>query len=334
MTSFSPELLLVLIISSAPGTVWGLSKEAGLVSGRFDDHKHATGHAETSQLRAHEINPIFYLHVPKSGSSFATSVVHQACGDKIRDDVWVQEPSEFYENWQDSCNKSKFMRFEGGHDPLTVTKEWDLRHVVVMMRNPAQRIMSGYYHDLHDCYALRQKHNCKASANSSDLFTCDGDSVGENGRFVRDPNVISPLEYGKCVENCTGNMLTGRHCGDSGWVDVDKAVDVVRKLGFVGLTEEWSLSVCLWHRKFGGRMLPAELMNVRPGVVTSASGEATTYDVDGFFGEWQPAVDTRVYNAAVWKFWSDLQRYGVSREACESETRWLIQKGMPDLATR
>ena len=34
---------------------------------------------------------------------------------------------------------------------------------------------------------------------------------------------------------------------------------------FVGLTEEWDLSVCLFHRMFGGECHVREFLDVRPG---------------------------------------------------------------------
>lgn len=274
----------------------------------------------TSTPQQGDINPIYYLHVPQSGSGFATTVAHHACEDDIPDDILVSEPRDFFDTWASKCDRSKFQRFQSGHAPLTGMNDSDLAHVVVMLRDPKQRILSGYYDDLHDCWDLRKKYAC----NASNQFQCEGDLEGPDGSPVRDPNVIPPIEYGRCVENCTANMLTGKYCADSGFVNVDQAVEIVGKLGFVGITDEWELSVCLWHKKFGGRMLPAELTHASLGVVSAASGGISRYDAHALLGHWQPRADNRVFDAASERFWQEINAFGITKKGCEKETNWLI----------
>jgi hypothetical protein len=277
--------------------------------------------ASTVGLNRGDINPIYYLHVPGSGPGFATTVVHQACGSDIPDDLWVREPGDFFEMWSSKCDKSRFARFETGHVPLSGLEDDQLGHVVVMVRDPSQRVLSGYYHDLHDCWDLRRKHGCKVS--DSGHYTCDGDIEMDDGRVLRNPDVISPVEYGKCVENCTSNMLTGRFCGDSGPADVQRAMSVIDQLGFVGLADEWALSLCLWHKRFGGQLLPAELMSMRPEEV-DGSKSSEHYDPDTLLGHWVPEGDSQVFQVAARRFWMEVMMFGVDRKACEQEVRNLM----------
>jgi hypothetical protein len=277
--------------------------------------------ASTVGLNRGDINPIYYLHVPGSGPGFATTVVHQACGSDIPDDLWVREPGDFFEMWSSKCDKSRFARFETGHVPLSGLEDDQLGHVVVMVRDPSQRVLSGYYHDLHDCWDLRRKHGCKVS--DSGHYTCDGDIEMDDGRVLRNPDVISPVEYGKCVENCTSNMLTGRFCGDSGPADVQRAMSVIDQLGFVGLADEWALSLCLWHKRFGGQLLPAELMSMRPEEV-DGSKSSEHYDPDTLLGHWVPEGDSQVFQVAARRFWMEVMMFGVDRKACEQEVRKLM----------
>jgi hypothetical protein len=265
-----------------------------------------------------DINPIYYLHVPESGSGFATTLARHACGDELSQDVAVLDPSKLEE--ESTCNSSKFKRFVSGHDPLDVREDADLAHVVMMVREPSQRVLSGYFNDLHACPDLRVKYNCHESGGA---YTCDGDAANENGGMVRDPEAIPPLEYAKCVENCTSNMMTGRFCSDSGPVNVDQALRTVSRLGFVGLSEKWELSICLWHKRFGGRMVPAELERLRPGVVRSVMGRNGTYNVDSLLGSWSSNSDKLVYEAAVRRFWWEIERYEVDQEACEHQAKQL-----------
>lgn len=318
------RLACLLLLSVATPSAWGLARSDP--QKRRDDSQEAG----SPPSKTNTINPIYYLHVPKAGSSFATTVVHHACGDDIAEDVWVQEPGEFIAQWKHSCNRSRFNRFETGHDPLSLANAADISHVVVMMRDPSQRIMSGYYHDLHDCWAIRQKYNCRRSEAAGGSFKCDGDVKNADGHYLRDPDIISPLEYGRCVENCSANMLTGKFCGDPGPVDVDLAVSRIHEFGFVGITHLWDLSVCLWHKKFGGRPLPVELMNVRPGIMTSASGSgAAEYDTEAMLGKWVPRSDMHVWNAARKRFWTEFKAHGLTRFECDKQLKGLMEQRKP-----
>ncbi len=46
---------------------------------------------------------------------------------------------------------------------------------------------------------------------------------------------------------------------------LERAVQTVSKLAFVGITEEWDESVCLFHRMFGGHIHPMEFKNFHEG---------------------------------------------------------------------
>merc|ERR1719313_133277 len=133
-----------------------------------------------------------------------------------------------------------------------------------MVRAPKSRISSGYIHNLHDCGALQMKYGILE--NGPPKLALDG---------IIDPSILE--EYAACVHSCTVNMLIGRYCqyktSDKGEflvpseeqqaLDVQAALSRLPKLGFVGLTDNWDLSICLWHAKFGGECLPVEFQNLR-----------------------------------------------------------------------
>ena len=81
-------------------------------------------------------------------------------------------------------------------------------------------------------------------------------------------------------------------------------------LAFVGLQEEWSLSICLFHAKFGGPCRKLEFLDTRPG----KSG-ASTYDTTILNG-WVDEMDRPVYAEAIKIFKGDLEKFGVSHEKC------------------
>lgn len=184
----------------------------------------------------------------------------------------------------------------------------------MMLRHPVARTVSGYLGDngvgLHSCGALRRKYHCGATG------PCDGDS-GAPGLWFKNFTAIPPMEYARCVENCMANMLTGRRCQARGLPDVPKAVQVVRAAAFVGLTDHWLLSICLFHAKFGGRVFREELANLRPGVLAKA--QAASQDpryrwyrakAAAHLADWQPRADTEVYAAALVRFRQELARHG------------------------
>ena len=68
-------------------------------------------------------------------------------------------------------------------------------------------------------------------------------------------------------------MLLGIDCNAVAYKDTNyfqptpqqrmQAIDTLSRMAFVGLTEYWQETVCLFHAMFGGRITPHELRNVR-----------------------------------------------------------------------
>ena len=80
-------------------------------------------------------------------------------------------------------------------------------------------------------------------------------------------------------------MMTGYGCN---WIMnitdemLHLAIQRVHQAAFVGDTDEWDSSICLFHSMFGGEMNPHSFQNVRPTLVAgynhSASFELTPED--------------------------------------------------------
>jgi len=168
----------------------------------------------------------------------------------------------------------------------------------MFVRRPVDRVVSGFHHSMHDCRSLQARHGCDEDS--------DHDTCNRNANFT---------EYAQCVRGCTARMLTGHACGDT---DVTVATqptlasDAVRVMrnhvGFVGMTEHWAASVCLFHARFGGECVAAELSDVRPGGYTPD----TSLDAD-----WPgDAVDETVFDAATEIFWSQVAAHHLDAEVC------------------
>ena len=74
------------------------------------------------------------------------------------------------------------------------------------------------------------------------------------------------------------------------------AVAGIAMMRFVGLTEEWDESVCLFHRMFGGRVNPAEFKDFHPHI-----GKSEDYD-EAELGGFVDEADELVYAAAARQF--------------------------------
>lgn len=124
---------------------------------------------------------------------------------------------------------------------------------------------------------------------------------------------------------------------------VNTSLTALRRMRFVGITERWATSICLWHLQFpafGGRCLPAELRNVRddgsrrPNCATPAPsarrkpsqaqceqaresvrrvGRMPPAERDE---EYRDEEDEQVYAEALRLFDERVAHYGASRQRC------------------
>lgn len=119
---------------------------------------------------------------------------------------------------------------------------------------------------------------------------------------------------------------------------VSTALKALRQMRFVGITEHWDTSICLWHLQFpsfGARCLPAELRNVRsrrPGCSTPIRRVAPSRAQCEHARKWVQRVgrtpqaerdeeyrdeeDEQVYEEALRIFNERVARYGASRQRC------------------
>ena len=78
--------------------------------------------------------------------------------------------------------------------------------------------------------------------------------------------------WAKRVDDTMTKQSAGQAAGNAAATpdiipDIEKALARVQGFQLVGLTDEYDLTVCLFHAMLGGECLPAEFINMRPGGV-------------------------------------------------------------------
>lgn len=133
----------------------------------------------------------------------------------------------------------------GDHHSLTGRSEDELGRVVTMLRYPPARLASGY----HWVRGWLQKD--PGHLNVTEAEVCDW---AQNTTWAH-------ATRGMMVKMVAGQPMTWlplpeKHELDAGLpsnVMVKEACRRLRKFAFVGITDFWDASICLFHAKHGGR---------------------------------------------------------------------------------
>ncbi|EGD79716.1 hypothetical protein PTSG_13088 [Salpingoeca rosetta] len=205
---------------------------------------------------------IHWLHVPKAGTSFGTTIMHYAC-ENLDDDLYPHKQGQGFEYMRyffqryykpKYCSGRVHLEHVYGHAPLN---EEAIRKggVVAMLRDPRMRHYSGWR--IH----------------------------GVMGTPLHPSNLT---EYVQMYRGCQMKMILGEHCelkpgrGKRYWRpsshdEAKRAASLLQDeavFAFVGLTDHWKASVCLFHAMFGGNITKHEMDNVRPGVSALLNGNS------------------------------------------------------------
>ena len=179
--------------------------------------------------------------------------------------------------------------------------------LVGFFREPDQRILSGY-HDLDDAFAS--------------TFSWDHWPACDEWRALEQLPRKPLLEFANLWKGGMTYQLTG----DGSPLDPQRpkmtsedAREASRRVregfAFVGITEEWDMSVCLFHKMFGGPCQPEEFVDIRPS--SWGKNASVDYDTSQLLG-FHDDIDEVVYSAALGVFKANLVVYNVSKDSCRS----------------
>lgn len=259
------------------------------------------------------VRRIAWFHPPKTGTSFGTALVHFAnsrlpprasmpyCGPDGR--LCNGTTGDFFKHypvgqWFSTGVSLWLGSGFGSHRRVDDHVLRSFRGSLFgLFREPARRAMSAYlYQDLRS-----------------------------NGRLRATTHV---LNYTSNVAGMVVKMLAGqedgndcrdmeRTCHRHITPNVSEATRRLSEFQFIGLTDEFNKSLCLFHLQFGGQCLQVELQNSRP-TTHSAVGQRMKNDVDLMEAvRAADPFDSELYRHAQVQFHTAVQRHKLSCETCQ-----------------
>ena len=203
-------------------------------------------------------NPTRWLHIPKCGMSLKNVIIHSACPGVPKTALFGSGLNSPF-NLSQLCTTRLLGRI--GHRPLSSVERLQPERVVALFRRPNQRIISAFY-------ANRHSIGSGFDRNAARLVS----SVGSRGeaKLVAFLNTTLPqYAHFPGIAGCATRMILGDGCaGEPSKPNRSMAVQaaaLLRRFAFIGLTERYAESICLWHATFGGEPLPVEFADVHVG---------------------------------------------------------------------
>lgn len=241
---------------------------------------------------------MYWFHPPKTGTSFATTLLLHA------------QPAL-------PTNTMVHHELVTPHPPVSATHFQTFKgQFFGMFRQPEARVLSAYNY-FRKFYAVKM-------------------SLGNYAHRVRG-TVVKMLAGQGADANCCHlyPTPTPHHPSEGNWTeckpgcpDMTPNVPLAMErfedaFAFVGITEEWALSICLFHVMFGGKCLGTEFINMRPGPPSRKRRPRTASSSDLRSGR-EPSIaansdeyDGALYRRAVQRFRADLSRHDVTPRRCQ-----------------
>lgn len=239
---------------------------------------------EQRMLQQHRLQralPLVHVHVPKTGTSFVNTLLmhHRICpawpacatlrlGDSDHEFFgafprWRLCPAGFSRDYRPPPGHRSAAR-------ALMTNNGSSRGVM-MMRQPTARLISAHR------YGWHTKPNETLGTYAKRARGCAVKILARPTPPEKDNDHIC-LEYLPPTEG-----------------ELSLAIEMLRAFAFVGLTERWAESICLFHALFGGCCHAAELVNTRPtqwppSSEANVSATASSAETAAFYDPWDGAL--------------------------------------------
>lgn len=115
----------------------------------------------------------------------------------------------------------------------------------------------------------------------------------------------------------TRNSPSGFPCGAPKPPTDDEVKTALRRLrtdfAFIGITDKWDLSICLFSKMFNTSCHPYQFYNTRPGVLANKKAYKTQ-GLRGFVDE----ADGQLYAEATLIFQENMAKHNVNMQTCQA----------------
>ena len=223
-------------------------KANATVARRHDNHNHTKSPDGRPPYRT------WWVHTPKTGSSFCLTLQHEWCRK-----TWPPaNGSELYDLRGCSHAKGFTCGVEGvGHGP--VPSSWDTSRAVIVLRDPFERILSSFSNSMHHhgmSLNYWDKHFRPWIADEGHRACARVDARDRDGK-ERCQRLAEFEAYANAtaLKACVTKTLTGRWCADefanATAADADRAVARLATFEFVGIFEDWNVMVESFHALLG-----------------------------------------------------------------------------------
>lgn len=215
----------------------------GISSAHGRLHRESVVNKESAESRRPLTN-VEWLHITKTGTSFGNTLVLWACPELDPEVVWVhaggvRAPATCLAKFRPEPLARKGWPI-GDHISVANRSEAELRNVVTMVRWPPAIVASWYFY-------FKQQ-NKRTPGNVTEEAICQA---------AQSTKVLYIM----------GWMIAGKHDSKgnpvSDEVMVKNACHRLSLFAFVGVTDFWDASVCLFHAMHGGVTRSIESVNVR-----------------------------------------------------------------------
>ena len=231
----------------------------------------------SSPLESRSTTPLFWLHVPNTGTSFGNTLVRWACNASLNNVVEAGKVrTASIRNWEHCKHHFVINHVRpkhwpiGDHIPLSrrITIR-SLHSVVSLFRGPERR---GKPKRVQSCESMRR----------NNLF-------GMQTQYVLGYKPPGPGGETKSLLSRNVSMQ-----------DADRACFRLQQFAFVGITDLWQASICLFHKQLGGIDDSQDYSNVRP--TKRGKGRKESFKLER--NNCPDFVDDQLFNCALDRFLS------------------------------
>jgi len=249
------------------------------------------------------VMPIEFVHVPKCGTSFLNTLIHLpgACAG-LPENVQVSEEmmgklamENFFNLYRPdlNCNSSmldyKQQHHLGVEAFLPGGFDEGKGRFMIFVRQPEQRFLS-HFHFKRQKQNILGKDSSKAATSSLEAF--EDTWSGVVTKMLTTNKRQGPPPTRAQVDEAKIRLQTG--------------------FSFIGITDEWDLSICLFNKMFNQVCRSIQFANTRPSH-TKSSSSWDTAELNG----WRDPYDNEVFDVALQLFQANLRKYNVSESSCE-----------------